>query len=198
MKQALTYLLFLVLSFDTIALEKKAFEKQALEKQALEKQALISPSYENIIHRSQESIDQAHIVQALIYEDPSNQLLLNDLIQKSDNAWKPVSGDYAVYGFSDSAYWVKFKVKNASDEMLQEVLSISYPMLDRIDFYRLSAQGIHSRFTTGDIFPKDSRPLTSRYFAFPIDLQPQEETEIFLRIASEGTINIPMSLWNRD
>jgi len=188
MKQALTYLLFLVLSFDTLA-----FEKQALEKQAID-----NSSYENIINRSQETIDQAHIVQALIYEDPSNQLLLNDLILKSDDAWTPVSGDYAVYGFSDSAYWVKFKVKNASDEILQEVLSISYPMLDRIDFYRLSAQGIHSRFTTGDIFPKDSRPLTSRYFAFPIDLLAQEETEIFLRIASEGTINIPMSLWNRD
>jgi diguanylate cyclase (GGDEF)-like protein len=51
---------------------------------------------------------------------------------------------------------------------------------------------------TGDTRPYAQRPVPHRHFVFPIQLQPGSDRTLYLRVASGGTVSIPLMLWHPD
>ena len=96
-------------------------------------------------------------------------------------------------GFSPSAWWVRITLRNPSDESRLVYLRQDYPLIDLLDLYEPNTDGwrVHS---TGDRKPFGSRDVEHRDFLFPLTLPADTERTYYLRFASQGPVDINLSL----
>ena len=128
-------------------------------------------------------------------EDPSGTLSLDAVRAASPAAWQvPAStqGDIN-FGYSLSTYWLRFTVRSPAPEALWR-LEISYPTLDSVTVYAPMRNGA-SAFHTGDLVPYAQRPVDHRHFVFPLSLPADTPTTIYVRVASQGSLTVPLLLW---
>lgn len=116
----------------------------------------------------------------------------------SSNQWQVNHGHTLNFGYTRSAYWFRFSVANRSDSNLPRLLEIAYPVIDHIDFYRLSNGTIQEHLKLGDKQPFHERPIQFKNFLIPIDFPPNHSTEILLRIETQNSMQVPLVLWERD
>jgi diguanylate cyclase (GGDEF)-like protein len=102
--------------------------------------------------------------------------------------------ELANVGFTPSAWWVRVTLRNASDQWRLVYLRQGYPLIDSVELFEPDANGGWHRTATGDRQPFGSRPVAHRDFLFPLQLAPQAEATYFLRYASQGPIDINLSL----
>ena len=99
------------------------------------------------------------------------------------------------FGYTDSAYWYRLSLRNPSPRKIERILEISYPLLDRVEFFEVRNGKVQERTVTGDHHPFGSRPLGHRTFAFPIDLDSGETSQVLLRVSTSGSHQLPLTLW---
>jgi diguanylate cyclase (GGDEF)-like protein len=97
-------------------------------------------------------------------------------------------------GFSSSAWWVRFTLRNAADAPRLVYLRQGYPLIDSLDLYQPDGAGAWHHVATGDRRPFGSRPVDHRDFLFPLELPAGAEQTVYLRFASQGPIDIHLSL----
>ncbi len=93
------------------------------------------------------------------------------------------------FGFTTSAYWIKFQIQNKQDEYKHWLLEISYPFLDKIDLYSPEANGDYTVETTGDTFPFYNRKIPNRHFILKVPLHKGKAYSYYLRVESKGGTN---------
>jgi diguanylate cyclase (GGDEF)-like protein len=100
-------------------------------------------------------------------------------------------------GFSASAWWARITVRNPSDSSRLVYLRQDYPLIDYLDLYEPSEGGwkVHS---TGDRRPFSSRDVEHRDFLFPLTLPARSDRTFYLRYASQGPVDINLSLLDSD
>ncbi len=98
-------------------------------------------------------------------------------------------------GYSASAFWLAMPLKSSSTGDTQYLLEIGQPPLDRAEFYTRLPNGGFKRQVAGDVLPFASRPFIHRNPVFPFTLRPAEENILLVRITSEGSLSMPLSLW---
>lgn len=81
-------------------------------------------------------------------------------------------------------WWVKAVVKNESNSKGRFFLILNNPHINRIEVYLDGSQT--PKWITGDRFPFDSRPYSSRDFVFPIELNPSEHVEVLMKLDKRG------------
>ena len=96
-------------------------------------------------------------------------------------------------GFSPSAWWIRITLRNPSDASRLVYLRQDYPLIDLLDLFEPDADGwqVHS---TGDRKPFGSRDVEHRDFLFPLTLPADTERTYYLRFASQGPVDINLSL----
>ena len=96
-------------------------------------------------------------------------------------------------GFSPSAWWVRITLRNTSDASRLVYLRQDYPLIDQLDLFEPDAVGwqVHS---TGDRKPFGTRDVDHRDFLFPLTLPADTERTYYLRYASQGPVDINLSL----
>ncbi|WP_083264432.1 7TM diverse intracellular signaling domain-containing protein [Pseudohongiella acticola] len=101
------------------------------------------------------------------------------------------------FGLSDSVYWIKADVQlqGESDGWL---LEMSYPALDRIDLFYRDGSGELIQKTGGDTLPFSSRDLQYPTVVFSLDLSSDRVSSLYFRVASQGSVQFPMSIWQGD
>jgi signal transduction histidine kinase len=133
-----------------------------------------------------------------ILEDPEQTLTLAD-VRKPDVADRFVTGHPPVealnYRLSQSAYWLRLTVRNASAQPVRQMLEIAYPLLSHIEWYQMAADGSYQSVATGAAMPFSTRPYPNRFFVFPLVLPAQSEQVVYLRIQSTIITQIPARLW---
>ena len=84
-------------------------------------------------------------------EDAGHSLSIDDVSAASmDDRFRPVTAEVPNFGFSTSAYWLRFDVRNDSPES-RWFLQVKYSPLDDIVFYqRATAEHPWERYQTGD------------------------------------------------
>ena len=100
----------------------------------------------------------------------------------------------ANFGYTRSAYWVAFSLRNPTDVPISLLIRQDYPLIDYLDFWSRDGAGSWRRIGTGDRRPFASRPLGLRDFIFPVTLPAQGESTFYLRFASQGAMNIGLSV----
>jgi len=98
------------------------------------------------------------------------------------------------FGFTDQTVWVRIDVNNQGQAPERWTLTYDFPMVDSLTFYLVKDGGISKVYYTGDSLPFYSRPLPNRNFLFPFALGAKEEAQIYLKIRSRDTLEIPLRL----
>ncbi|MBI5918823.1 MAG: EAL domain-containing protein [Nitrosomonadales bacterium] len=100
------------------------------------------------------------------------------------------------FGYSASTYWLRLEIAASPAASERMLLEVAFPSLDHVTLYEHSPHGWGAR-ETGDLLPFSSRPISHRNFVFPVQLGGEAQT-FYLRIQSEGTLTVPLRLWQAD
>jgi serine phosphatase RsbU (regulator of sigma subunit) len=116
------------------------------------------------------------------FEDAGNSLGINDIMSGNHkHRWGKSAEDSPSFGFTSSAYWVRFTVENSSNNDIEFYLENAYPLIDNIRFYA-PENGSFSEIVTGDYKPFSSRPIDSRTFIFPLKLKAKSNATYYMYI----------------
>jgi len=134
------------------------------------------------------------------FEDQNSQLTLADVRQLTPSAWTRSDSNTPNFGYSDSSFWFRFRVNNqvpccgASAE--NKIIAIQYALLDQIELYQFENDYLMKEVITGDIFPFTQRPIRHRDFLFPLTLKYNQPIDIYIKIRTQGSTQVPISLWS--
>ncbi|MBC9249285.1 hybrid sensor histidine kinase/response regulator [Pseudomonas alcaligenes] len=103
-------------------------------------------------------------------------------------------------GYSRSVFWLRVDLlyrplgPGASPPWL---LELAYPPLDHLDLYLPDgAGGYRLAQRTGDTLPFASRQIKQNNYLFALDLPPNQLQRVYLRVQSQGSMQMPLGLWS--
>ncbi len=109
-------------------------------------------------------------------------------------SWQAVGADINL-GYLQEPVWYRIRLRNSSEDVLERFLEVGYPLLDHIETHHVASGEIVDSFVTGDREPHGSRPLDYRTFVFPLTLEPIAAQEVYLRVQTSGSHQVPLKLW---
>lgn len=130
-----------------------------------------------------------------VLEDPGGLLALAD-VKRRQNLFQPLGlrDDAAInFGYSSSTWWLRVELAADPSATHDWLLEVAFPTLDSVEYFGPSGE----RMVAGDHLPFASRPLLHRNFVFPVHLDETGVGTIWLRVASEGTLTVPLRLWRQ-
>ncbi len=114
-------------------------------------------------------------------EDPSRSVSF-DTVQS--RPFMPVPSAKPSFGYSASAYWLRFTLDSADQsEVWIELVSL----IDSIEMYASAPSGGIVRLKTGRMEPLRTRPVAHRNFVFPLRLE-KGTTHVYFRFVSSGSM----------
>jgi len=136
-----------------------------------------------------------------VFEDPSGQANIADVrAQAAAGNFKPHDKATLNAGYSRSAFWLKIDLHyRANNPAAQRtwLLELAYPPLDHLDLYMADANGDYRLIRqTGDALPFASREIRQNNYLFDLTFAPDQQKTVYLRLASEGSIQAPVTLWS--
>lgn len=136
-----------------------------------------------------------------VFEDPSGQASIADVrAQAAAGNFKPHDKATLNAGYSRSAFWLKIDLHyRPSNPAAQRtwLLELAYPPLDHLDLYMPDAAGDYRLVRqTGDALPFASREIHQNNYLFDLSFKPDQQQTVYLRLASEGSIQAPVTLWS--
>ena len=151
-------------------------------------------SYSNttFIIDDQQSYQLARQVDFLLDE---SGLLDFEAVQVAES-WQPIERDIVNFGFNSAALWLRFElqVKQSNDY----ILHIPYPLLDYLDHYAFIDNEPLAPIHTGDARVFDSRAVDHINFVFPYSLKKDQKLSVYLRVDSQGTLDVPLRFLSKD
>jgi signal transduction histidine kinase len=133
---------------------------------------------------------------ALWLRDPTGRLDLAD-VQRADvlARFQPTLGELSL-GLDSAALWLHVRARNSAPRHKSWMLELAYPHLDNVTLYVVRKHGPQEQYLTGDMRPFAERPVAHPNFIFPLEAGPGEEFDLFLRVATTGTLSVPLRAWN--
>ena len=128
-------------------------------------------------------------------EDTTGKLSFAEILSgESDHQFIRPQTERPGFGFTSSAYWLKFTIVNSLSQAANYFLEVEYPLLDSIDLYEVTADNRVQLTKAGDHLPFHSREIQFRNFIFPVNIDPGEEATYYLRFETKSSMNLPLSL----
>ncbi|WP_166216713.1 hybrid sensor histidine kinase/response regulator [Pseudomonas atagonensis] len=136
-----------------------------------------------------------------VFEDPSGQASIADVrAQAAAGNFKAHDKATLNAGYSRSAFWLKIDLQyRPSNPAAQRtwLLELAYPPLDHLDLYLPDTNGGYRLARqTGDALPFASREIHQNNYLFDLAFEPNQPQTVYLRLASEGSIQAPVTLWS--
>jgi len=130
-----------------------------------------------------------------IFEDKTGKLELKDIEGQFSSKFKKNTKKVPNFGFSKSAFWARFKIKNKTTVPKKWLLSFNFFLQDELSFFK-KKNGIWNEFKTGDAYPFSTRKVKARPFTF--EIKPGLESSYYLRVkGAPSRINLTISESNR-
>ena len=98
-------------------------------------------------------------------------------------------------GLAKPAYWFKLELSNRDSIPLDRLLEIAYPVLDEIEIYFVVDGKLVREERLGDTIPFEQRLYEHRNFIIPIEFSPQQKLTLYLRVQTQGALQLPIMLW---
>lgn len=143
-----------------------------------------------------------------VLEDPTKSLTLGSVLSDSlSERFTRGKSEVPSFGFTSSAYWMRFTLKNSAPTSRTFFLECGYSAIDKIDLYTYrfnpaadTLAVAASQFThraAGDLLPFSRRELKHRNFIFVETLAPGEEQVYYFRFESaSSSMTLPLTLWS--
>lgn len=130
------------------------------------------------------------------WEDAGGTSQLKDVVQKPDSVWKNSASPVPTLGYSDSVYWFRFDVVNKGVGAYSALLEVAYPVLNRLDIFVVQADQVVLPYYLSSAEPVNIRPYPHRNFIVPLELDHAERVQVYLRVQTSSSIQIPITVWS--
>jgi diguanylate cyclase (GGDEF)-like protein len=147
-----------------------------------------------VVNEISGEIDLSPYIELL--EDPSGVYDIDD-VSTETLAAQFHTAETSNFGFSNSAYWVRLTLKNTGPDPIPVQIRQDYPLIDYLDFWNQDKTGRWQVRETGDRRSFQQREIEHRDFIFPVTVPAYTETQYFLRFASDGALNIGLTLYSK-
>jgi PAS domain S-box-containing protein len=126
--------------------------------------------------------------------DDSLELTLKSV--RTSTKWQSIERDTVNFAFNPAALWLRFQLQPQQDN--DYILHIPYPILDYLDYYAFVDNQPLEPVYTGDARVFDSRAVDHINFVFPHSLKKNQVLTVYLRVDSQGTLDVPLRFSSRD
>ncbi|MEO6689146.1 MAG: diguanylate cyclase [Dokdonella sp.] len=129
-----------------------------------------------------------------VLEDPSGRMDFDAV--RASSGFKPASTKLGTnFGFTRSAWWVRFSLENPADDDRHLMLREDYPLIDHLDLWAPDNKDGWRHTATGDLTVFSTREYTHRDFIFDIGVPAKSERTFYLRAASSGPVDLSLALY---
>ncbi len=128
--------------------------------------------------------------------DPPGALGLEQA-RSAGPSWQAITRQSPNFGFTQDAHWFRFQIDNRDSQMLARFIELPIPFLDDVRLYHYAGNVLQVEYALGDEQPFAQRVVRHRNFIMPLKLAPGTN-QIYLRLASTGTIEAPLRIWDPD
>ena len=101
------------------------------------------------------------------------------------------------FSYTRSAIWLRLHLKNPGNQPLERMLEISYTLLAKVDLYQ-PGESAYRHVEAGYTRALSAQAHSSRFVALPILLPAGADQEIYLRVQTPNSLNIPARLWSME
>ena len=124
--------------------------------------------------------------------DPGETMTLRQA--RDSERWQPVAQGSPNFGYVTDTFWFRLRPPARDD---RQILEISYPHLDHLEYTLVADGQVQQRVTTGDKLAFDQRPLRHPNFLVPFRTSDPGAT-IYLKVSTSGALQVPVRIWPQD
>lgn len=117
-----------------------------------------------------------------IFEDKSCNLTFEEIRKQK---FKIHSSNSFNFGYSDSKFWIKCKIKNNTEK--KWLFRVLGTLIDEIELFQIDSKGKIFKRVSGDKYPHSQREFDLPDFAFNLSIPKSEENEFYLSVKSMDT-----------
>ncbi|MGK9066646.1 sensor histidine kinase [Stutzerimonas chloritidismutans] len=132
-----------------------------------------------------------------VLEDPTREARIEDVLaMDAAGQFVPQHQEVLNAGYSRSAFWLRLDLDYRASERSRWWLELAYPPLDLLELYLPDGQGGYRLAgRSGDRLPFSEREIHQRNHLFELQMAPGQAKRVYLRLESEGSIQVPLTLW---
>ncbi len=124
--------------------------------------------------------------------EPGQQMTLDQA--RSSERWQPVAQGSPNFGYVTDTFWFRLRPPVAEG---RQVLEISYPHLDHLQYTLVANGEVQQQLVTGDKLPFDQRLLRHPHFVVPFEADSDTAT-IYLKVSTSGALQVPIRIWQQN
>ncbi|MDX1756044.1 MAG: response regulator [Marinobacter sp.] len=148
-----------------------------------------------LLQANRDSYDLGQCVWYL--EDPDKQLNLRQVRSLDQQAFRLHQNGVLNFGYTESAYWFRYDLRTSDSSPNQDwILELALPLVDDVTLYVVRNGLLVSERHGGYDVHWSERDLAVPNPAFRLSLPRDSETQVYLRITSDNTLRLPITLWH--
>ncbi|WP_066054140.1 7TM diverse intracellular signaling domain-containing protein [Robertmurraya korlensis] len=133
-----------------------------------------------------------------ILEDREGKLTINDVSSPTiSKQFKANNKGIPSYGYKSSVYWMRFEIDN-QQRTERYILEFPYAPHDSITLYEPTVGNEYTSLYGGDLLPFSERDRKHRHVTFELTLAEKETSTYYVRIKSEGSLQLSVVLWDEE
>ncbi|OUS25756.1 hypothetical protein A9Q99_20065 [Gammaproteobacteria bacterium 45_16_T64] len=145
-----------------------------------------------VINSGSSNIDLTSKIEYL--EDHNKNITITHLLANSTPYHFSQSTQASLnFGYTKSAYWLRWKVTYDVKETRDWFLTIADPLLDHADVYVVKPNGTIVVKQAGQLVPQSKREIKGRSPIFRLEGKPKTTDTIYLRVASGDPLQLSLS-----
>ena len=129
-----------------------------------------------------------------IFEDKSSFLSIKKAMLQEQN-FVLAQTDKPNYGYTKSAFFAKFILRNDSKHSQEIWVEVDYPSLDSVSLFTFKDNNLIKTFHSGCRMPFSQREIESKSFLFKAQLAPFEEQTLVVRVRTERNTTFPIAIY---
>ncbi|MDX1416903.1 MAG: 7TM-DISM domain-containing protein [Candidatus Promineifilaceae bacterium] len=135
-----------------------------------------------------------------ILEDPSGALTIEEVSSPDfDERFALSQVEVPNFGFTDSAYWVRFTVRNETSSSDHWLLEAGRQNMQFVDMYnQLPGQQAYEVRQTGSLIAPANRDVRSPRMILNLEVPTNNQQSVYLRFQSGAAMALPLTLWAQD
>ena len=137
---------------------------------------------------SQQPLQLAEYGQMEYLLDPKGTLQITDVLASTE--FRQIGKQIPNFAITPNTVWLRFTVANQTPENNLK-LDITYPILDKIDYYFPVGNGQYGVVQSGDLRPFKQRPYNHQNFVFDLNVPTGGAKTFLFRIQSKEPILVP-------
>ncbi|MAL96987.1 MAG: hypothetical protein CL583_00910 [Alteromonadaceae bacterium] len=130
------------------------------------------------------------------YLEDVSGILSTDQVRQMRTGWEHSERDVLSFGYSASTYWIRFGLTHSGTGTMPYLLEVAYPVLDHVDVHIFQDDEQIAHYSMGDRVPYSQRPVDHPNYIAPLHVEPNRTTEVYLRIQSSSSIQVPLALYH--